>query len=266
MVEFEAEDATMRARLARAYLAAGKVLDSEASIKQAFRLEKSSPEAFVAQAELDMHQGYPASAKKNYLKALAAGLEKTYDVNLALAQFYLGENKKEEAIEYLKKAIADFPRDVSPASPYRRLYLLYKESDKEEKAFEQLAKIIELSDRELQARGLLADRFIEEEKFKEAVRILRQMTDLNPIMPGLHERLGDALRGEDEIDKAIEEYKMAIVVGGRGKARAYAGLAQCYLDKDDADQAESNARKALELDPGNELAREILELLDKWSE
>jgi tetratricopeptide (TPR) repeat protein len=265
-VEFGAGDASSHARLARSYLRDKKLLDCEAAIKRAFKLEKSNPEALVAQAEFDVHQGFNSSAKKNFLKALAAGLEKTYDVHLILAQYYLSEKKKEEAIEYLKKAIADFPNDITPSSPYRRLYTIYKEMEQEEQAIAQLEKLVSLSDKDFQARWLLSDRYLEEEKYSEALRTLRHVNDLHPLIPGLHERLGDALRGEDEIDEAMTEYNMALVIGGPDQARAYSGLAQCYLDKDDAKQAQEYARKALQIDPNDWLAREVLELLGKWSE
>lgn len=264
--EFEPDNAALSARLARAYLAAGKVLDSETCIKRALRLDASSPEALLAQAALDMHQGFSSSAKENYLKAVAAGLENTYDVHIVLAQLYFAEDKKEEAIEHLKKALSDFDRDGSASSPYRILYNLYKRDDQEDKAFEMLEKVVALSDTEFQGRVELADRHLGKHEYEEAAALLRQVIHLSPLIPGIHERLGDALRGEEEIDEAIFEYKTAIVVGGPDQADAYAGLAQCYFEKEDMKQAEANARKAIELDPQHQLAREVLELLGKWSE
>jgi tetratricopeptide (TPR) repeat protein len=107
---------------------------------------------------------------------------------------------------------------------------------------------------------------LENKDFASAAKLLWDVVCMNPLFQGVHERLGDALYGLEDIDGAMTEYKTAIVVGGRDVATAYAGLAQCYFDKEDEKLAEENARKALELNPQNPLARQVLELLGKWSE
>lgn len=261
--EFAPSYARAHARLARAYLAAGKLLDAQISIKRALRLDAKDPQALLAQAQLDMVQGFIPSAKTNFLKALSGGLEKTYDVHLTLSRIYFGEDKKEEAIQYLNKAISDFPRDASRASPYRMLYHLYNESGNRQKAFEQLEKLVSISGRELPGRMALTDSYLEEKKYALARRTANQVLDLSPLIPGVHERLGDALYGLEKFDEAIKEYKTAIVVGPKAPARAYAGLAKCFLEKKDSQAAGEYARKALDADPANEAAREVLEALGK---
>jgi len=265
-VEFNPDDARLHARLARSYVAAKKLLDAENSITCAMKLEPSNPENFLAQAELDMQQGFASSAKKNYLKALSNGLKNTYDVHLVLARIYFAEEKKEEAIEYLKKASVDFPLDISPASPYRQLYAIYTQDERKDEALEQLEKIVALTDMEPMARVTLADKWFEDGRFAEAIDLLRQLLHLNPLTPGIHERLGDALYADEMLEEALEEFKTAVIIGGQGQAKAYSGLARCYFDLEDNKEAEENARKALQLDPGNSRAKEVLELLGKWSD
>ncbi len=264
--ELNAASPAAWAKLARAYLAAGKLLDSEAALKKAQKLDPAEPELFLALAELDMHQGFTSSAKERYLKAIEAGLEKPHDVHIILAQLYLGEDKQDEAIEHLNKAAEGFPDDVSAASPYRILYQIYKNKGEEEKANEQLKKIVALTDMDLQARIALADIYLLNNDFSDAAKLLWDVVYMNPLLQGVHERLGDALYGEEDIDGAITEFKRAIVVGGRDVHTAYAGLAQCYFDMENMKLAEENAKKALELNPQNQRARDVLELLGKWSE
>lgn len=264
--EFAPDNPAAYARLARAYLAAGKILDAETSAKRAIRLDDSNPETFIALAELDIQQGFGSSAKENYLKSLAADLENDYDVHIVLSRLYLAEDKKEEAIEHLERAIAVFPRDISAVSPYRLLYAIYSQQEEKEKSLEQVRKIVSLTDGELDMRVLLADTLLEEHEYEEASEILRQVMDLSPLIPGTHERLGDALLGDELYDDALTEYKAAIVVGASDQAHAYSGIAECYFHKEDTDQAEKNARKALELDATNQRARQVLELIGKWSE
>jgi tetratricopeptide (TPR) repeat protein len=254
------------ARLARAYLAAGKILDCETSLRRAQKLDASEPELLVAQAELDLYQGFPSASKEHYLKAVAGGLEKTFDVHIVLAQLYLGEDKQDEAIEHLNKAAEGFPTDVSAASPYRILYQILSNKGETDKANEQLEKIVALSDKDLQARIALADKYLLDQEHDSAAKLLWDVVYMNPLLQGVHERLGDALYGQEDIDGAIAEFKRAIVVGGRDVHTAYAGLAQCYFDKENMKLAEENAKKALELNPQNQRARDVLELLGKWSE
>jgi tetratricopeptide (TPR) repeat protein len=264
--ELNAKSSAAWARLSRAYLTAGKILDCESSLKRAQKLDPSEPELLVAQAQLDIHQGFLSAAKEHYLKAIAEGLKKPFDVHVILARLYIAENKHDEAIEHLNKAAEGFPYDVSAVSPYRILYGIYNSKEEKDKANEQLKKIVALTDKDLQARIALADKYLLDHDYVDAGNLLWDVVYMNPLLQGVHERLGDALYGQEDIEGAMAEFKRAIVVGGRDVHTAYAGLAQCYFDKENMKLAEENAKKALELNPQNQRAREVLELLDKWSE
>ncbi len=106
-----------------------------------------------------------------------------------------------------------------------------------------------------EANLLFADK-----KYDEALALLEQFLEQNPIAYQAHLSIGDCYREKGEFDKAREEYNRALEkaqndeeMGGETAAKALAALGEIYLRKEDFEKAQNYFKQSIEAYPENEI-------------
>jgi len=106
-----------------------------------------------------------------------------------------------------------------------------------------------------EANLLFADK-----KYDEALALLEQFLEQNPIVYQTHLSIGDCYREKGEFDKAIEEYNRALEkaqkdeeMGKETVAKALAALGEIYLRKEDFEKAQNYFKQSIETYAENEI-------------
>jgi ubiquinone/menaquinone biosynthesis C-methylase UbiE len=100
--------------------------------------------------------------------------------------------------------------------------------------------------------------------FSGALKLLDHAVDLSPGNPEILSHRGRLLLFLKEFDRARADFAEAAQVDARS-APTLSGLARCHFEKESYHEAETCARRALEIDPKNQEAREIIFALEKFA-
>src|ERR1700722_11134345 len=98
--------------------------------------------------------------------------------------------------------------------------------------------------------------------FSGALKLLDHAVDLSPGNPEILSHRGRLLLFLKEFDRARADFAEAAQVDARS-APTLSGLARCHFEKESYNEAETYARRALEIDPKNQEAREVISALEK---
>ncbi len=221
---------------------------------------KKNPACWMAHNNLGIllqNRGAPADlnrAEKHYRSAIKIRKE-GYESYSNLASLYLILNRPDQAERELKKALEINPRYASAYLNYGKLHFARMDWDQAAAAFE---KAIELNPQSDEAFYNLGSVLILTKEHAEAVGALAEATRLNPNHFRAYNQLGNALAEMGRLDQAIGCFQQALAVDPE-YVPAYTGLAGAHILKKDYARAERYARKALELDPQNPIARRELQ-------
>lgn len=94
-----------------------------------------------------------------------------------------------------------------------------------------------------------------------AERAYRQAAEEDPGLAQAHRNLGDMAQRRGAVQEAIEHYRRATEADPRIGDETYVRLADLHYKRNERDQAVRCWRKAVELNPGNEVARNHLEVV-----
>ncbi len=101
--------------------------------------------------------------------------------------------------------------------------------------------------------------------FAEALKLLDQAVELSPGNPDILNHRGRLLFFLKKFDRASADFAEAVQINPQN-APANSGLARCHLEKGAPAEAETYARRAREIDPGNQEAGDVLSALDKLAD
>ena len=163
------------------------------------------------------------------------------------ALYYLKENKLDNSIYYLEKAIKLDPNDLDP---YIGLGVVYMTLGEKDKALNMFNKAIAIDPKSSDLRYRIAYFFNDSGMNLSALREFEVAKNLNPKNADIRYGLANAYLGNKEIDKAIEEYKEAIRLNPKN-ANFRHSLANCYSGESLFKEALVEYREALKLDPNN---------------
>lgn len=106
-------------------------------------------------------------------------------------------------------------------------------------------------------------------RYGSAIHVLKAAVERAPEMWEAWANLGGCYRREHHLELAREALKKAIAIHSK-EPQVYANIAACYINEGCAAEGEPFARRAIEMDPDNRLARWNLSLLlleqCKWDE
>jgi tetratricopeptide (TPR) repeat protein len=228
--------------------------------------------------QMAMQQGQFAAAAEDFKKVLQ--LDPTLveaQVNLGLA--YQAQLDYEEAIRYLSKALRIRPNLVAPNVIVGMDYI---KLGSPEKGIPFLEAALKLDPSSREAHEALASTYLAQDNFGSAADQFRRIADLNPDKPEAlfklgheyldlgarlayrgahlyrdspwgHRFLGDLLAERDRWQEAIDEYQKALAAAPQ-QPGLHALIGNAYLHAQKFEQAETEFRTELHLDPENEPA------------
>lgn len=100
-----------------------------------------------------------------------------------------------------------------------------------------------------------------EGRYREAIALLEEILEEDPLFPPAHHLLGLIYGFIGEFEKSLEELKKAVEIDGQF-IQARNDLALTYAMLGMFEEAKQEFRKVLELDPGNALATKHLHLME----
>ncbi len=118
------------------------------------------------------------------------------------------------------------------------------------KAEKEFIHAVKVAPELLNSRILLAQYYIKNKKFQDAIHILKKGLKENPDDAILYNIIGAAYLGAQNIDKSITYFKKAIA-SDANFVLPYINLAFIYLSKNKKEEAIKEYKKVLELDDGN---------------
>ncbi|MCX7991007.1 MAG: tetratricopeptide repeat protein [Proteobacteria bacterium] len=211
-------------------------------------------------------------AKARFLKAIEEGGQNFPDILNKLALILSFEGKREEAVQYLKRALEINPKYSEAAvnlayllnelGQYeeameikRKLHCLFDERSKKNIDPFVLGKIANM-------HSEIAERYVEIGYINDAIEELKKAIKLRPNFIDIRTRIAVLYREIGEIDEAIDHLTHSILENPN-YIPAYIQLGLTYYVMGEKELAQKQWEKALLLDPNNAVAKVYINMLKK---
>jgi tetratricopeptide (TPR) repeat protein len=106
-----------------------------------------------------------------------------------------------------------------------------------------------------------ADIHMSKENVSEAEEVLNEIKKINPNTVNIYNSLGVLYRKKGDFEKALFNYKKALVIHP-DRVRIHYNIGRLYIEMKDPEKAKSYFVEALKLDPGFTDAKEVLEAIE----
>ncbi|MBN1550597.1 tetratricopeptide repeat protein [bacterium] len=189
-----------------------------------------------------------------FLKALKMNPE-AYEVYNNLSSVYRRMKRFDTAVEYARKAIAVHPDHWEP---WNNLGNIHFELGNYQEAKTQYERAVELSDMEYEPSINLGMTLISLGDYYTACIYLEESYRKNPNSFQLLANLGYCHQQMGNVDKALKFYLEASLINS-SDIQLKLNLASIYLEKEAYGMAKDIYRDILKADPGNVIARSLLE-------
>ena len=217
-----------------------------------------------ASEELASHLGAPAEQETN------AGLTTVMTNNLEAYRYYsLGVEKAQavqspEAIALFQKAVALDPQFAMAYAGIGYVYAVTWDRQDEgkpylEKAFQLSARLTEKDRLYITAWYAIANL-----DFPAAIKSFREIVAHYPLEVEAYRRLGLLLKGEEQLDEAIEVLKQGLVIDS-GAKDLYNALGGVYSDAGRHDEAIALFKRYVDLGPQEPNAHDSLAIGYEWA-
>ena len=200
-----------------------------------------SAEFYIGSHEWEKAEGYIKQALQKDKDGRNASLLMS---NLATVQRYQGKN--DEALKNYTIALFMTPNAVTLLRNRASLYL---DMDSIDKAYTDYSRVLELDGNDIEAlynRGVLA---LEKKRMEESYADFQKIKDISPNSYFAYNGLAMWSKANEKYTKAIEYYD--VIIKERPSVNALANRAECFLALKQLNNAESDIKNALEIDPRN---------------
>jgi tetratricopeptide (TPR) repeat protein len=253
----EVSDIDQHLSLGNAYVQTKQFDKAAEAFKAALAINENSPRTLLAIGKLYEGQGNEAQARRMFERAveISPAFLKGHE---ALATLYLVLGDKGKHLEHLAQAVKISPRNLE-----RKLMLgqslleagqvgVAKSILKEvlEEASNHYAGIAERVGEALLAMGA----------YDVAERAFSRALDANPVNLHLVNQLGMAYRRQGKFAEAIANYQRATTLAPHDENLWY-NLARAHAESGNKDQSVRSLKMALEINPGFEEAKNLLDLV-----
>lgn len=261
-----ADDKEALLGLAAAYLDRKLALDAQEMIYRAKKAGIQDARLHLVEGRLAQEKKAFDTAKKHYEKALEAGLD-DHDMRVALAQMSQREGDSEGAFAHWKAALDAFPMIAGAGDPRVHLSRLAGAAGDHEGAIHWLEEHVKVTYEDLEARKQLVSLYRRKKDNAAMRRHLVAMINVYPLDRSVHVGLGELYLEEKKCDEAVTEFEVALALqqlepeqdrspAEEAGIRVKLGRAH-MLDEEGLDEAEAQAKHALELVPGHAEARAL---------
>lgn len=226
-------------------------------VNQRVQVFKGMP-AVITVTLPDKPAGAVTKAETVSLNELGADVPKDARKEFEAAKKAAENNKREEAVEHLRRAIAIYPGFVMARN---NLGVQLMALGKLDEAAEELRKTVELDQKAFNPRLNLGIVLVEQERYFEATLILDQATALNPNSPAVQLYLGIAKLKLENLDEAEKHLKAAYTLGGSPYSIALFHLGELYISKGEREAAFRSLDAYLRESPSGANAAQARKLL-----
>jgi tetratricopeptide (TPR) repeat protein len=268
-------DSASMGRLARMLDAAGQKADAEMWAKKALKVDDACIDALVVLAGV---MGTPErrrfdKAAELYGKAIEAGAT-DFQTKWQRALMLCKGEDWDRAIPALEEAKAAYPRYIGPNNPYEKLIEIYELRKDEENKLKQMEQLIAIDHDTFKLRKDIAEIYKKRGEKEKLVKALESALYIGVFDTRLHAYLGREYRDFGKNEKALHEFKSCVILlkeeeakqPGKWQVKIAEFLAEgaaVALKLGKNEDARTMAKEAILADPQNELARKILEDLQK---
>lgn len=281
--QLDPKTAEVHAKLGFIYFQQGRFAEAVPALRQALKLKPGLPNADILLAMSQSELGRYAEA----LPGLQKGFRRSTDpamkrlAGLQLQRAYTGLQKDSQAVEVALELTRLYPQDPEVLYHTGRLYANF--------AYLMLRKLSEVAPASVWRRQAAGETFESQGQYDLAIREYRAVLALDPNRPGIHFRLGRALLGGSQPGsqaEALKEFETELQLdpthanaayeaaeihrkaGQLDRARelfeialkhypdfeeAQIGLGRVLATLGKAELALAHLRKAVSLNPGNEV-------------
>lgn len=251
----------VRMYMVESYIEFAKHLEEEKRIEKAARqlekaveLEPRYADVHFKLGSLYEEVGNRVNARESIKRALAIN-PRYFKARVMLSMSYWLDYKNARGIEELEESLSCSPNFFLDEVKKLIEYLKYDPENEEIKSiFHQL-----LEDRpsSSQVSKQIALEAIQNGDYDFAMSELRKSLSLHPDYPDLHNLLGIAYANKGMTDDAVMEFEMALKIHP-GYLKAQLNMALALYEKGDMEKARKYLDHIIEIDPENELARNLM--------
>ena len=206
----------------------------------------------------DPHSSSRRSASPSISVGELADVPKGARKEFELASKAAQENKTEQAIAHLRKAISIYPGFVMARSDLGAQLMA---QGKLEDAAEELRQAILLDPKAFNPRLNLGIVLVEEQRFVEAADVLERAVSLNPESAAGRLYSGEAQMAVGNLDNAEKDLKAAYSIGGSSYSLALFYLGQLYMNRGNRELALSSFENYLREVPKAANADQVRKLI-----
>lgn len=259
----------------------GRAVDADVHLSKALKKDPTHAGALRLAARRALDRGRKDLARENLEAAFKNGGEE-FTAALALAELRGGAKDFEGARQALRVAIECFPHAVGPGSPYLALHESLMSEQRTEEAMKELARYVALDETAVAQRLALARWHESESRFDAALKLLREVENVEPFSRETYVMQASVLRAMDRPADAIAAWRSALLVDPRmergyspprsaddeaaaerrereDRAEILVSIAELELDVGDRTAARRDLEEAVRLVPGFPRAVELLE-------
>lgn len=224
-------------------------------------IRAGAADANLALALVALRRGDPDRGLVLLTRALELGTRDPVLAHKVRADVFRGLGKLRYAIADLKQVMHLTPPN---ADLHRLLGALWQQLGQTERAMEEVKQACLLDSEDVEGRLRFAQWARQQGRWDEVAQVMDDFNMIDPFQAPAHMLLGEALRrttpaGQTEpLESALREYEAALELGVDYKAGALVGEADCNQRLGHTDKALEQARAALEDDPDNAEAKQLL--------
>jgi len=242
----------VQGNLGMAYYSLSRILEASQAFERALKLNPQ-----MAQAELMLGLCYAELGRnKEAVSILEPAFHHPADpqlgklVGLDLQRAYVGLGHYAKAVGVSEELLSRYPNDPEIVFHASRLYA--------DRAYQTMTQLIQADPNSVWVHYANAEVHESLQRFDLAIAEYGRMLEMEPRMPGIHLRIGEALlqtpKDPKPIDKALSEFQQELAIAPQSADAEYE-IGEIYRRRSQFDEALEHFRKAVQFQPDFEEAQ-----------
>ncbi len=244
-VKLDAKNDAAFAKLGEMDAAAGRDAEAVVNYQKALAIDPQFTSLYLPLAMAYVETGELEKAGTYIDKAEALGGDSVADARLARAKIFYKQNRNDEALAVIEKAVQDDPRN---AAAYTQQGAVYSRMEKRSMAFASYKKAVDVDPEYAPAYFDLGVLYYNGEDFNNALVAYRNVVRIEPQNYKAHANLASTYRQLERFPEANAQYKLA-EPGNRQNAELYSEWGFCLGKTLEWDKAAERLEKAKSLNP-----------------
>ena len=199
-----------------------------------------------------------AGTHLDMLNALATSYPASYAIQVTYGHALYSAGELDAAVDVLERALALVPLATGASSPRALLAEIAIKQGRRDRAMNELAGLLGYDHQDLESARLLAA-LAEETGHREYQQVAyERIIEIDPFDVVPHAARGRLALDSGEIEKAVQEFRVALAAGPVDVVVAHCDLAESLILVGKMDEAKRHALAALEIAPSYERGQELL--------